>query len=115
MNELLQGTNVKVTYKTCNTIEKILACRNRSETNHFSRSGIYCLMCADCGQKYIGQTGRIFRKRYNEHLQTCKYQNSNSTFAKHLHDGPLERITDTLQFIEKGQLLNSLKKKLYLF
>jgi hypothetical protein len=110
MNELLKGTNAKVTYKTSNATDKILACRNRSETDQFSRSGIYCLMCADCGQKYLGQTGRTFLKRYNEHLQSCKYQNSNSTFAKHLHDGPLERITDTLQFIKKGKLMNSLEK-----
>jgi hypothetical protein len=110
MNRLFKGTNVIVTYKTSNNIEKMLACRNRSETDQFSRSGICCLMCADCGQEYSGQTGRTFRKRYNEHLQSCKYQNSNSTFAKHLHVGPLKRITDNLQFIKKGKLMNFLEK-----
>ena len=76
---------------------------------------IWQFTCPDCGKKCTGQNGRSFHKWYNEHLQSFKYQNSNLTFAEHLHDtghlfGPKECSMDTLQFVQKGKLMNSLKK-----
>jgi hypothetical protein len=63
-----------------------------------------------CGKKYIGQIGRSIRRRSNEHLQSFKYPNSNSTFAKHLHDtghsfGPMERIMDILYTLSRKENL----------
>ena len=39
--------------------------------NHeiFSATGVYKLICSDCGESYISQTGRNFSKRYNENLR----------------------------------------------
>jgi len=92
-----------------------LAYNNRREINEFNRSGIWPFTYPDCGKKCTRQNGRSFHKWYNEHLQSLKYQNSNSTFAEHLHDtghlfGPKECIMDTLQFVQKGKLVNSLEK-----
>jgi hypothetical protein len=80
----------------------------------FDRSCIYQLTCPDCSEKYTGQDGRSFRKRYKEHLQSFKYRNSNLIFAKHLHItrhslGPMERIMDTLHFVKAKKLTNSLE------
>jgi hypothetical protein len=52
----------------------------------FSRSGVHQLTHPECGKKYAGQTGRLFHKRHDEHLQYFKYWKLNSAFAKHVHD-----------------------------
>jgi hypothetical protein len=85
-NKLFKVTEIKISYQTNKTIEKILAYENRSEVDKVNRGGVYQLTCQDCGKKYIGQIGSSFRNRYNEHLQSFKYQNSNATFAKPLRD-----------------------------
>jgi len=53
--------------------------------NEFNRSGIWPFTCPDCGKKCTRQNGSSFHKWYNEHFQSLKYQNSNLTFAEHLH------------------------------
>lgn len=63
-------------------LEEVLVNKNNGERDKFNRNGIYQLTCPDGGKQDIGQTGRLFRKRYNEPLQPFKYLNSNSTFTK---------------------------------
>ena len=60
---VLQMSNLSVDIS-----EEILANKNNGESDKFNRSGIYQLTCPDGGKKHTGQTGRSFRKRYNEHL-----------------------------------------------
>jgi len=40
---------------------------NESKHNQdkFTQSGVYKLICPDCGKFYIGQTGRDFKTRLN--------------------------------------------------
>jgi len=76
---------------------------------------IWPFTCPDCGKKCTRQNGSSFHKWYNEHFQSLKYQNSTLTFAEHLHGtgnsfGLKEYIRDTLQFVQKGKLMNSLEK-----
>ena len=101
-------------HKTSNTIQNILAYKNMRAMDKCDRSDIYQLTCPDCREKDTGQTGRSFRKRYTEHLQSFKYRNSNSIFAKHLRVsrhifGPVERIMDTLHFVKTRNFTNSLE------
>ena len=72
---IFEVTSIKISYKTYNTIEKILVDENRSKIEKFSKNGVYQLTCRDCGKKYNGQTDRSFQNRYNEHLQCFKFQN----------------------------------------
>lgn len=74
---VLQMSNLSVDIS-----EEILMNRNNGESDKFNRSGIYQLTCSGGGKQYIGQTGSLFRKGYNEHLYFFKCLNSNSTFAK---------------------------------
>ena len=108
ITKFFKGTNVKIAYKTSNTVGKIVAYKNMGETDKLNRTGIYQLTCPDCGKKYTGQTGRSFRKRCDEHFQSSKYKNPNHTFPKHLHGtghsfGPMECIMDALHFVKKGK------------
>jgi hypothetical protein len=40
--------------------------------NIHDNDGIYRLKCNDFSVHYIGETGRSFKIRYNEHLQAIK-------------------------------------------
>jgi len=55
----------------------------------------------DCNQKYIGQTGRDFHIRFQEHFRDYKYRNSKPKFARHVLENkhsicPKENIMDIL-------------------
>jgi hypothetical protein len=64
---------------------------------------------------YVGQTGRQFETRYNEH-KTDFYKNHNSSgFTKHLTEhmhsfGPINKIMETIQCHKKGAHLNTLER-----
>jgi hypothetical protein len=69
--------------------------------------------------KYMGQTGRSFYTRFQEHLRDFKYANGKSTFAQHLLEnrhsiGPMEEIMDTIHFTSKGRLMNT-RENSYIF
>jgi hypothetical protein len=72
--------NLKVAYKTTNTIKHHL--KPRSETGDiYSRSGVYQLQWGECPLKYVGQTGRKYRILYREHIKTIWTNRQNSKFA----------------------------------
>jgi hypothetical protein len=69
--KLFKNTNLKIAYKTVNTIGKLLS-KVRITTNKFDNTGIYKLKCKECNQYYIGKTGRSFSIRYKEHIRHKK-------------------------------------------
>jgi hypothetical protein len=46
--------------------------QSKSQTNKYTKSGIYKINCSDCNRYYIGQTGRNFQTRFKEHIQALK-------------------------------------------
>jgi hypothetical protein len=57
MTKLLKYTNLKIAYRTNNSIELNLKPKVQT-TNKYLASGIYKLTCADCGKPYVrGQRG----------------------------------------------------------
>jgi len=76
---------------------------NTHHQDKFTQSGFYKLTCPDCGKAYIGQTGRDFTSRYNEHKRFFRNDTSTSKFAKHLNDhlhvfGPIKDVMQVVQF-----------------
>jgi hypothetical protein len=64
---------------------------------------------------YIGQTGRDFSTRFNEHKQTFRNNSHTSNFAKHLneHAHSFSSIKTTMQILKhqrKGPHLNTLER-----
>jgi hypothetical protein len=64
---------------------------------------------------YIGQTGRQFSIRYNEHKAAFCNNNQNNSFAKHLNEsahsfGPMKDIMHILHYHNKGPHLNTLER-----
>jgi hypothetical protein len=66
---LFRNTDVKIAYRTTNTIQNHL--REKRQNSIYEKSGIYQLKCGGCQKKYVGQTGRNFQTRYKEHDRIC--------------------------------------------
>ena len=73
--------NINISFKTNNNIKNIL--KTKSSTDTKICSGVYKLCCNDCEKFYIGQTGRTFYERFQEHKPK---PNTKSTYAQHLID-----------------------------
>lgn len=116
ITKLFKNTNLKVAFKTDNTFEKLLTRNQIGNKNNSNRlkNGMYQLTCEDC-IKYIGQRGRQFHIRFQEHFRDFKYGNGKSKFAQHLLDnrrtiGPMEEIMKILQITKKGKMMNTLER-----
>jgi hypothetical protein len=83
--------------------------------------------------KYVGQTGRPFRARFQEHFCDYGYPNNKSKFARHLLENstsigpienicptrkysidPIENIMDVLYTANKGRLMDTMER-LYIY
>jgi hypothetical protein len=105
---------IHIAHHTTNTIQKQLTHR-KPITDKFTRSGIYKLTCPDCKKAYVGQTGRNFYTRYNEHKRAFKYNTSQSKFAQHIitKGHTFDCIQNTMEVLhthEKGAYLNTLAR-----
>ena len=116
VTKLFKHTNVRIAYRTQNTIGKLLRHHhNPKYDDHFDKSGIYELTCPDCDKKYVGQTDRSFRTRFREHLWDYRYKTGNSKFAQYLHEhdhsfGPINSVMDILQIVGKGAMMDTLER-----
>jgi hypothetical protein len=112
---LFRNYNVKIAYRTNNTISNYLRVKN-GKPDKLESSGIYELKCKSCPRKYIGQTGRNFKTRYREHMLAIRNNNSAaSKYAQHIletgHEyGKMEDILTIMQCERKGRRLNSLEQ-----
>jgi hypothetical protein len=107
-------SDLRIAFRTTNTIENLLKQRNLS-SDQFSSSGVYKLTCPDCHKAYVGQTGRRFYTRYNEHKSAFYHNRRTSNFAQHLHDnshpfGPINDIMQVLHHQRKGAHLNTIER-----
>jgi hypothetical protein len=118
ITKLLKNTNIKIAFKTNNTIGNIL--NARITTNKYEQTGIYRLTCAECKTVYIGQTGRTLKIRYKEHICSIKYNREDSGFATHILNnahcyGKMEDIMEKIDHARKGQLMNIGRKLSYIY
>jgi hypothetical protein len=65
--------------------------------------------------KYVGQTGRSFRIRFQEHFRDFKYGNRKSKFATHLLDnrhaiGDIENTMEITHVTNKEKLMDTMEK-----
>jgi len=114
ITNLLKKTNIKIAYRTNNTIQRQLMHKQQRKELH-SQSGVYKLTCPDCGKRYIGQTGRNFATRFREHKNAFRTANQSSNFAKHLIEhahsfGPIQNPMQILHLQNKGAHLNSIER-----
>jgi hypothetical protein len=107
-HETFSGHASKITFCTQNTIQNIL--KPHAQSDKGSRSGIYRMNCLDCPLKYIGQTGRTFNIRYEEHIHDIRSNNSNSGYSNHILNaghtyGTICHTMDVITTGRKGKYL----------
>jgi hypothetical protein len=114
ITNLFRHSNLKIAYRTNNTVLNHLTHKYKNP-NIFSSSGVYKLTCPDCKKAYVGQTGRNFTTRYNEHKHAFRTNSHSSRFAKHLyeHSHSFDTIENSMQVLhhhKKGAHLNTLER-----
>jgi hypothetical protein len=88
----------------------IVACLCNSDK--YNNSRIYQNKCKDCHKTYVGQTGRKFKTRYKEHIQSIRANNANTKYAQHILDmqhtyGPIADTMDLPHNEKNGRLMNT--------
>ena len=48
-----------------------------------TKNVVYCITCTKCGKLYIGETKRMLRERFREHLRDIRISNMTSPVAQH--------------------------------
>jgi hypothetical protein len=114
ITRLFKNTDIRIAYKTKNTIQSHLQPK-RHIPDKYNSSSIYQIKCNSCQLKYIGQTGRNFRTRYKEHIHAIHSNKTTSKYAQHILDtqhayGNIEDTLDILHIEKKGPLMNTLKR-----
>jgi hypothetical protein len=117
ITKLFKSTNFKVTLKTTATIGNLLS--DTSKTNKYEQSSIYKMTCQSCHKVYTGQTGRNLITRYKEHVRNIRFNKEESAFAQHTSDkghqyGPMEQITELIEYARKGNIMN-IKENYYIY
>jgi hypothetical protein len=79
--------------------------RPQPQIDKYNRSGTYRMKYLDCPLKYVGQTGRTFNTRYNEHIHDIRSNNRNTGYRKHIlnTEHTYGTLTDTMQIITTGR------------
>ena len=107
----LRFKDINISFRTCNTLG-IHIKNNKSKTEKDNKSGVYELNCGSCNKIYIGQTGRTFKERVDEHFRSYRLKNKKSNYANHLLDNTdhvSNRDYKILHTADKGLKLNALE------
>jgi hypothetical protein len=102
-----------VAFKTNYTIKHHIRAREKT-TDVYNLSGVYQMICRDCPLKYVGQTGRTFRTRCNEHIREIQTNGKTSKYAQHklntTHNyDTMEKTMNILHVEKKRQMLDTLE------
>lgn len=91
--------NVRLAFKTSNTLKLRLRHNLKQQKNDYSKSGVYRLQFNDCECFYIGQTGRSFTTRFREHT----YSQNKTAFGTHLKDAKhnVNNIEHNMKILDK--------------
>ena len=104
----------RIAFATDDTI-KNLSTRATQHRSKYDKSGVYQFECPSCNKKYIGQTGRPLKVRYQEHYRNYRYGNMKSKFAQHLIENQhsidsIDNVMDIIHITNKGKMLDTIEK-----
>ena len=97
--ERVTDTDIKIAYKTTNTIQQRTKTRNPDTTHDLNKSGVYRMTCKTCNKAYIGQTSRNLTTRCRDHIRYIQTNKPQSAYAQHVlnniheYGTPTETIT----------------------
>ena len=83
ITNLFKHTNVKIAFRSNNTISQLTKSDTKCSTPTHDRRGIYKLTCNTCKLAYIGQTSRYLKLRYRGHIRYIR-NNPQSAYAQYI-------------------------------
>jgi hypothetical protein len=107
ITKLFKDTDIKITYKTTNTIQQRSKTRNSDTTHDLDKSGIYKMTCKTCNKAYIGQTSQNLTIRCREHIRYIKNNEPQSAYAQHI----LHNIHEYITLTESITLIKSINNQ----
>ena len=110
ITNLSKETDIKIAFKSTNTLQQLTKPKNHDTTQDHDKSGICKLTCQTCNRAYIGQTSRNLALRYREHIRYIKNNNPQSAYALHILQniykyGSLKDTMSLLKPIHKTSML----------
>jgi hypothetical protein len=84
ITDLFKHTNVRISFKSTNTIHDFTKPKTNRKIQVHKRYGIYKLTCDTCKLSYVGQNGRNLKQRYQEHIRYIKQNDPQSPYALHI-------------------------------
>jgi len=84
ITNIFKQTNVKIAFKTNNTILQLTRPTTKTLIPPHASSGVYTLTCNTWKQIYVGQTSQSLQLRYQEHTYCIKNNNPHSAYALHV-------------------------------
>ncbi|KAK5647062.1 hypothetical protein RI129_005526 [Pyrocoelia pectoralis] len=85
--KLLKEYDINISFSAKHNLKNHLV-KTKDKIDTLEKSGVYRLSCSTCGACYVGQTGRKFKTRFNEHYACIRNNNifTKSAFADHILD-----------------------------
>jgi hypothetical protein len=110
ITNLFKNTNIRIAFRSTNTIKRITKRKTNNSSPDYDKSGIYKIKCNTCHRSYIGQTKRSLKLRYQEHFRYIRNNNPQSAYAQHIlnnrHEyGPMHNTMELLKQINKTKFL----------
>ena len=105
---------INISFRTNNNAYRFLK-YNNAEISLENKTGIYKLKCNDCESFYLGEIGRSFLTRYQEHQPTSQSKILKFNFAKHIidknhHYTDFTTNLEAVYFCKKGKYMNALEE-----
>jgi hypothetical protein len=106
ITNLFKNTDIKIAFKTTNSLRQFTKPITHTPTPPQECSGIYGLTCNTCQMTYVGQTNRNLNIHYKEHIRYIRTNNPKSAYALHIlqnrHEyGPLNETMHLLKQVNK--------------
>jgi len=110
ITNLFKHTDVGIAFRSTNTLYQLTKPKPHIHIREHNKSGIYALTCNTCKQAYIGQTRRIVRHGYEEHIRYIRNNDPQSAYSLHIfknqHEyGPMKDTMTLLKYEQKTPML----------
>jgi len=102
--------NIKMVYSGNEKLKSALG-STKDKLPFAEKSGIYEIKCSNCNYKYIGQTRRSIKKRFDEHHRSIKNKEIDKAIAAHIYNTDNSHPHKIISFEDNTKLLKNVKNQ----
>jgi len=85
LKNTFENFNIRMVHSNDKKLRTVLG-STKDKIHATEKSGIYQINCSTCDAKYIGQTRRSLKKRFDEHHRSVKNKETDKAIAAHIFD-----------------------------